>query len=735
MTCFEETDLRANVLAAISHLQAGQLEEAENLIIGEIAKDKEQADVWSLLGVVYSRMDRDSDAETAYKCALHLNPRLPEAWSGLAGVTTNSGNLETAETYCREALKLDQSHSTAYLVLAKISKFRGDSESEEKWLLEGISENQDAYELFHAAGLYYKRLACTEKAVLYFSAAASFGDLPATLLCEVGQYLFSVGYRSSALTLFKRSVQTNPISPDAHFNLGVAQQLMGDRVSAKQSYLQAIDLGSDDAQLRMNMAFLYLNGGEVEAAIEMARSACELDPSDPLINDTAIWFRRNQCLWLDDDQLTDKALATSKLQPFFALSMSDSPSLQLEMTSAYDCGAPLREICDVSAKPSDSDIGSGVTKIRLGFFSADLHYHATAFLIMGLLRELDRDLFEIYCYAWGQQDQGEDGYRRKIRSLSDQFYDFQGKSDQSLIEQALSDDLHVAFDLKGFTQYARPGIFVNRVAPIQINYLGYPGTLGQKQYDFLIADQTIVPQELRRFYSEKIMFMPDSYQPNDDERKVASSATIRADHDLPESAFVLCCFNNSYKITSAEFDIWMRIMANRPDTVLWLLDTSEVCKANLRHAARSRGIDEVRLIFAKRVEIEEHLERHRHADLFLDTFNVNAHTTAADALWGGLPLVTKQGEQFAARVAASLLSACGLTELITHSEQEYEGRIIELIDDDAKLSKFKRLVANVRNDSSLFDTARYARNFERIVLEAVAQHRSGSEFSDIHLAP
>jgi predicted O-linked N-acetylglucosamine transferase (SPINDLY family) len=360
----------------------------------------------------------------------------------------------------------------------------------------------------------------------------------------------------------------------------------------------------------------------------------------------------------------------------------------------------------------------------VGYFSADFHDHATLHLMSGLLREHDRNRFEIHGYSYGATRGGE--LRDRVAASMACFTDVRDLSDQAIVDLARSNGLDIAIDLKGYTRHSRSRLFAYRLAPIQINYLGYPGTMGADFIDFMIADRVVVPDRERKFYAEKVIYLPNSYQPNDITREIARTQTRRADFGLPETGIVFCCFNQSYKITPNEFEIWMRLLRKVDGSVLWLLRSNSWAEANLRREAGLRGVDPDRLVFARKLPHAEHLARHQHADLFIDTFNVNAHTTASDALWAGLPVVTKAGRQFAARVAASLLTAVGLPELITETEQDYETLILHLATSPDGLAAIKAKLAQNRSSRPLFDTVRYARDFERALEAAYQEHLAGS---------
>jgi predicted O-linked N-acetylglucosamine transferase (SPINDLY family) len=370
-------------------------------------------------------------------------------------------------------------------------------------------------------------------------------------------------------------------------------------------------------------------------------------------------------------------------------------------------------------------------QIAIGYFSADFHNHATAYLMAELFESHSRGRFRFIAYSFGPDT--KDQMRERIKSSFDEFHDVRFMSDKQVAELSRSASIDIAIDLKGFTQDSRPGIFASRAAPLQVNFLGYPGTMGADCYDYLIADHTLIPDKHQSGYVEKIVYLPHSYQPNDRQRKIADKLFTRKELGLPEDAFVFCCFNNNYKITPPVFDTWMELLRVVEKSVLWLFEDNKFCSENLRREARQRGIDPHRLVFAKMLPLAEHLARHRCADLFLDTLPYNAHTTASDALWAGLPLLTQIGETFAGRVAASLLNAAGLPELITTSAREYERTAIELAQNPARLVSIKQKLWDSRLNMPLFDSELYAKHLEAAYAAMHERYLVGLPPAHIHV--
>ena len=364
----------------------------------------------------------------------------------------------------------------------------------------------------------------------------------------------------------------------------------------------------------------------------------------------------------------------SIIAPFTLLGYSGEPAPQLQCAKNYiehHVPLPLRPLWTGAIWRHD--------KVRIAYLSADFHQHATAYLMAELFERHDRSRFEIIGVSLGRDDNSE--MRKRLVAAFDQFHDVRAKNDEEVAKLLHDLQVDIAIDLKGYTRDARPGILAYRPAPIQASYLGFPGTMGAEFIDYIIADKTVAPFEHQPFYTEKIVHLPDCYQVNDSKRKIAERTPTRQEAGLPEQGFVFCCFNNNWKITPDVFGVWMRLLHAVEGSVLWLFGDNESAERNLRVEAQARGIDPSRLVFAGRLPLEEHLARHRLADLFLDTLPCNAHTTASDALWAGLPVLTREGTAFAGRVAASLLYAVGLPELVTHSIEDYEALALRLARD------------------------------------------------------
>jgi predicted O-linked N-acetylglucosamine transferase (SPINDLY family) len=406
--------------------------------------------------------------------------------------------------------------------------------------------------------------------------------------------------------------------------------------------------------------------------------------------------------------------------PFPLLAMLDDPALHRAAAQSW-----IRE--ESPPDPALGDIPSRArsSKIRVGYFSADFRMHPVAYLTAGLFEGHDRSRFEVTAFAFGPHS--NDAMHARVSQAFDRFIDVRQRADAEVASLARDLGIDIAVNLNGITEFSRSKIFALRAAPIQINYLGYPGTMGAGFMDYLIADGTVIPRARQAEYTERIIYLPGSFMPFDSRYLIADRTFTRNELGFPADAFVYCCFNNSFKITPIIFDCWMRILRRTENGVLWLSQANPAAVANLRKEASRRGVDARRLIFAERMDsLPEHLARLRAADLFLDTFPYNAHATAIDALWAGLPILTYAGEGFASRVAASLLRAIGTPELIASSLSVYEVIAGELASDSPRLGQIRQTMEHNRATAPLFDTARYIKDLEAAYEVVYDRHHLGA---------
>jgi predicted O-linked N-acetylglucosamine transferase (SPINDLY family) len=547
-----------------------------------------------------------------------------------------------------------------------------------------------------------------------------------------GTVLQPLGQNESALESYDKAIQLNPNHAQAYNNKGSALHALLQYEAALPCFDKAIALRPDYAEAYNNRGSALLALKQYQAALENYDRAILLKPDYEYLPGTRLHMRRFLCDWenieAESQQLEAHIGGGERVAvPFTMLALSDSLAVQRQAAEihVHDRFPPRASGESIPRWPKHD-------RIRVGYYSADYYNHATTYLMAELLERHDRSRFEILGFSFGIE--AADEMSQRVSAAMDRFVDVRVMPDREVAELSRTLEVDIAVDLKGFTKESRPGIFAERAAPVQVNYLGYPGTMGADYIDYLIADPTVVPESQRRHYSEKIVTLPDSYQPNDTRRSISAKPVARVDEGLPEPAFVYCCFNNAYKISPAVFDGWMRILGRVEGSVLWLLEDDPAASENLRKEALRRGISAERLVFAKSLPLAEHLARHRLADLFLDTFPYNAHTTASDALWAGLPVLTRMGDSFASRVAASLLRAVDLPGLITATEAEYEELAVDLARDRERLQGLGRKLQENRLSAPLFDSRAYTRHLEAAYSAMVERYQAGLPPEHIHIA-
>jgi len=460
-----------------------------------------------------------------------------------------------------------------------------------------------------------------------------------------------------------------------------------------------------------------------DEAIKAYDRALAIAPSLEFVESERLHCKMRVCDWTNFHIELQRLTGNSKtrkldVHPFEFLSMSSSEQEQLASAKAWVARKYPR---------ADTSVRRGETyrhdRIRVAYVSSDFREHAVSYLAAGMFECHDKSRFEVTAVSIGAND-GSD-MRRRLESSFEHFIDASKLSDDEVASRIATAEIDILVDMNGFTHGCRTGIFARRPSPVQVNYLGYPGTMGTDYVDYLIADRVLVPPAHQVFYAEKLVYMPDCYQANDAKRAISQKNMTRAEVGLPEAATVFCCFNNNHKIMPDVFDSWMRILGRVNNNVLWLFEDNASVVINLKKEAAARGIDPARIIFAQRMAPSEHLARHRLADLFLDTLPYNAHTTASDSLWAGVPVLTRVGETFAGRVAASILNAVGLPELVVETSQAYEDLAIELATSREKLSGLRKKLAEGISTTPLFDTRRYTRNIELAYAEMHRRSQAG----------
>ncbi|MGZ8257910.1 MAG: O-linked N-acetylglucosamine transferase, SPINDLY family protein, partial [Methylotenera sp.] len=504
------------------------------------------------------------------------------------------------------------------------------------------------------------------------------------------------------------------------YNLGNAQRELGKPAEAAKQYQKAIQLTPDDADAYNSLGNVQRELGQLDLAIESYKKALSINPRLYHAKVHLVHQKQHICDWrglLEDIAEIRgwvKTVSEAQISPFAFLAMPTTTAEEQKTCANNWVNNRYAELI-AHSKQLNFTYLTNRKKIRIGYLSTDFRLHPLAFLVSELIELHDRTQFEIIGFSYGVND--KTSTRERLVKAFDHFHDIRHLSEIDAAKKIHACNIDILVDLTGFTQTSRSGIAALRPAPINVNWLGFPGTMGgfnkPPLFDYILTDNFISPPHTANYYAEALTLLPHCYQPNDRKRPIGKP-TLRQACDLPDNTFVFCCFNQTFKITPDVFAVWMRVLKSIPNSVLWLLDCNIWAKQNLIREASIQGVAKERLIFAPRVAIADHLARHAHADLFLDTQPYNAHTTCSDALWMGLPVLTCVGDTFAARVAGSLLNAADLTELITYSLQDYEDKAIYLAKNPAILLEMKQKLLADKMTSSLFDTALFAKSLEAI---------------------
>jgi protein O-GlcNAc transferase len=559
--------------------------------------------------------------------------------------------------------------------------------------------------LFNRANLMLELKRPADALANYDQVLASRQDF-ASVWNNRGTALRSLQRLDEALASFQKAATIAPGHFNALTNCAVVLWDMRRLKGALAAVERALAVQPGFAEALYVKANVLRDIGRTAEALAHYEQALAANPAHAHALNGLAQVARNLCDWKRTEALAPRLLENAPggralIQPFVLMGYSDDAALLRRCAENY-----VHHVA--SAQPSLWDGKRyGHDRIRLAYLSADFHQHPTAQLLAELFERHDRSRFEVTAIAFGPDDGS--ALRARMKKAFDHFEDVRGKSDSEVAQMLRAREIDIAVDLNGHTAGARPGIFSYRSAPMQVNYLVYPGTTGARFMDVVLADRIALPADQQAFFSEKIVHLPDCYQANDATRIVPPAPT-RAEAGLPESGFVFCCFNNSWKIAQPMFDIWMRLLSQTDGSLLWLLDGPHA--DNLRAEAKARGVDPGRLVFAPRLPPEQHLARHQLADLFLDTLPYNAHTTCSDALWAGLPVITCYGKSFTGRVASSLLKAIDLPELVTASPQLYEALALELAQNPALMKAMREKLARNRTTTPLFDSERFRKNIE-----------------------
>ena len=664
---------------AIYFHQNGHLDEAKNIYSEVIAKEPSNFDAHFLFGILFAQTGNPHEAIKLFQRATEINPQSEIALSNLGTAYSQIGNLLQALNAFNQAIDINQHYFEALVnkvtILNKLDRI-SDANNCYNDLIKLQNNNPI---LFNDRGLSFRKL---------FKYDESLKD-------------------------FSKAITLNPNYAEAYSNRGNTYAKLNQSDLALADYSKAIALNPNYAEAYSNCANTLRTLRQYDQALVHYQRALTLDPHAKFLRGMALHLKMMMCDWSnydDDIALLAQAIECGQVasEPFPILSIYNSLQYQLDLSSAYqaDKFKGLQPIPWAAKYPKKE-------RIRIAYYSTDFREHPVSLLLAELFEKHNRSQFEVFAFSLGENT--NDPMRQRLKKAFDHFIDVQDLSDTGIVALSRKHEIDIAIDLGGYTAGSRSEIFQLRVAPIQISYIGYLGTMGTPCIDYLIADKVLIPAQLSPFYTENIAYLP-SYQANVSTREIASRSFIRSEYGIPENHFVFCCFNNNYKITPPVFKSWMHILKEVQNSVLFLYAENQWVQSNLEKSALGHGVAKERLIFGQRLSTPEYLARYRIADLFLDTFPYNAGTTASDALWMGVPVLTLAGETFSSRMAASLLTAIDMPELITNTPAQFENRAIEIAKNRGLLSGLKSKLEDNKENTRLFDTPKFIQSLESCYL-------------------
>ena len=671
--------------------------------------DPALVEAWGGRGEALLKLKRYDEALAAYDKALALNPDSADSFLGRGNLLAEIGRPDEAFGAYDRALALKPDLALAWLgrgnIFAHSKRFEQASAAFDK----ALELKPELAEAWYGRGNIFARSKRFAQANAAYDKALELK--PALVEAWLGRgYIFvELNQLHEASNAYEMALALEPGLAEAWQGRAFLFTKKYDFAAAGAAFEKAIALKPDLAEAWAGRGFVFLKTGQRVAAVEDYDKAFALKPDLKFIEGDRLLAKLQLCDWTNLEEDVAHLLTSMRRHclaaiPFDGLLFATSAADQYQNAKLF-----------VADHPAFPPLWRGEIykhdRIRVAYVSSDLRNHPVGAQLVNLLEHHDRSRFEITAVSL-QPGQGSDTQRR-IKSAVENFVDAKELGDREIADLIRQREIDIVIDLNGHTEGRRPNVFAQKPSPIQVNYLGYAGTLGADYYDYILADKTVIPEDQIEFYSEKVVWLPGSFMASDSERRISEIVPSRAECGLPESGFVFCCFNGAQKISPGIFQIWTRLLQETPGSVLWLPAGDSAMMANLRREIEKAGLATDRLIFAPKIaKPEDHLARLRQADLFLDTLPYNAHATASDALWAGLPVLTRLGSTFAGRVAASQIKAVGLDELVTSSPGDYEAMALKLAREPDLLATLKAKLARNRNSYPLFDTARFARHIE-----------------------
>ena len=708
---------------ALALLQGGDHDKAESILIGLIKNYPATCDDLIHLATINGLRSDWESLENFSRKALEINPQSLEAQNNLAIALKNKGDYQQAIKIYSGIISRHTDLLEPYLNLANALQQTGQLNEAINTLKKSLKLETKRAEIYNQIAVIYCAIGDEESTAIYLELAIKQGEANYDAYVNYGNLLSRKGCFTEALEQYHKALSIDETNGLCLLNIANTLQSAGCLQESLSFYKYALERNHDSPNLYYNLGLLLVELNQLGPANEAFEQAYRREPNNNIFLSQYIMVKKKIANWqnipsIERFQEEYISKAADYFDPFFYLGHVDSPQLQLMNAKGYSKKVILQTKRSLINRTRQRKGSNG--KLKVGYFSSNFNNHPTTHLIKGVLREHTNSELDIYLFDTITKRDTNDPYLKEIQNLPVTYIYIGQLSFDEMIRCTLQENIDVAVDLMGHAEnQITSKIFSSRIATAQINYLGFPGTTGSREiHDFIIADDIVIPKEHEKYYCEKVVRISGCYQCNDNKKSIADPQILGSKEPLLEEAeFVFCCFNNIWKITSREFDIWMRLLINKKNSVLWLLSDEEMVIENLRREAYSRSVSPDRLVFAKRVDLDMHLARHQWADLFLDTFAYNAHTTASDALWAGLPVLTMKGNSFPSRVSASILTAAGLPELIKTSEVDYESQAQWLANHPDELQKIKDKLNRNRLKCSLFDTVQQTRNLEKIYID------------------
>lgn len=721
-------------LLGVIALQTSTPDKALKYIDKAISVNAKIAEYQLNKGLALKALGRLREAEKSIKKAIKLKPELSVAYFNLSSIQLMSRKWCDAKQNLQKTLELEPDHIEACNSLGILLKNQGQLEEAEAIFLKTLSIKSQYPEALNNLANVYHLLGKFDQAIDCYDKVLNLKPDDVATLSNLANVFLELGYFDRALANYQKVIQAYPQSAEAYYNMGNALTAKGQLDLAISNYHKALTFNADYAEIHNNLGSALVLQGNLVAAAASFKRALEVNNSYSEALDNLIDVQLKVCDWSGLAGLRQRLLEpvldngeniANPPRPFLVtrlpLPVTDAERQTIARVMTHkkvQRFSQYQQTFDLQQRRRDKKC------LRIAYISTDFNDHATSHLIHDLFALHNRAQFDVFAYSIGKDDESD--YRQKIVQSCDVFTDVKNEHAVDIAKRIYHDEIDLLVDLNGHTASNRIEIFSLRPAPVQITYLGFPSTTGADFFDYVITDKIVTPAEKQVFFDETFVYMPHSYQVNS-ERKVASEIPSRKECGLPEQGFVFCCFNNHYKIEPMIFEIWARILSRVPDSVLWLLGGPSALTDNLRKQAQKYDFAPERLVFAQRVPIPQHLARHFNADLFLDTYYYNAHTTASDALWCGLPVITCPGDSFASRVGQSLVTAAGIPELAVTDFAAYEDTAVRLACNPDELRTLKQRLLKQRPSSPLFDTARFVSNLEQGYLEMWRRYKNEDE--------